>query len=181
MGLTGAETEWRKKPDHQGGFLLDGGVHFVAATRALLGESAKPTALSAYTTLLQEHLLPVDTVNSIWHTKSGVSGTFSISFGTTLSGSEYTVACEKGSVTVVRSKVTVREGEENENKFTVKDFPDRSNGVEAEVKAWAESIATGKPNPSQSPEQALADLEILEKMLKSGQGHGKTESLQYQI
>lgn len=23
------ETEWRKKPEYQGGFLLDGGVHFV--------------------------------------------------------------------------------------------------------------------------------------------------------
>ena len=30
------ETEWRKKPDYQGGFVLDGGVHFVAATRLLL-------------------------------------------------------------------------------------------------------------------------------------------------
>jgi predicted dehydrogenase len=175
------ETEWRKKPGYQGGFLLDGGVHFVAGTRLLLGESAKPTSLSAYTTLLQEHLPPVDTVNSIWQTKSGVSGTFSVSFGTTLSGSEYTVACEKGSVTIVRSKVTVREGEEKEGKFAEKDFPGEGSGVKAEVKAWAESIAAGKANPAQAPEEALADLEILEKMLKSGEGHGKTESLQFQV
>jgi predicted dehydrogenase len=181
VGLTGAETEWRKKPEYQGGFLLDGGVHFVAGTRILLGESAKPTALSAYTTLLQEHLPPVDTVNSIWQTKSGISGTFSVSFGTTLSGSEYTVACEKGSVTIVRSKVTVREGEEKEGKFTEKDFPEEGSGVKAEVKAWAESIAAGKANPGQAPEQALADLEILEKMLKSGEADGKTEALEYQI
>jgi predicted dehydrogenase len=181
VGLTGAETEWRKKPEYQGGFLLDGGVHFVAGTRILLGESAKPTALSAYTTLLQEHLPPVDTVNSIWQTKSGISGTFSVSYGTTLSGSEYTVACEKGSVSIVRSKVTVREGEEKASKFTEKDFPEEGSGVKAEVKAWAESIADGKANLGQAPEQALADLEILEKMLKSGEAQGKTESLQYQL
>lgn len=33
----------------------------------------------------------------------------------------------------------------------------------------------------QAPEQALADLEILEMMLKSGEGGGKSESLHYQI
>lgn len=176
-----AETEWRKKPEYQGGFLLDGGVHFIAGTRILLGDAARPTALSAYTSLLQNHLPPVDTVNSIWQTKSGISGTFSVSFGTTLSGSEYTVACEKGSVTIVKSKVTVREGEEKDGNFTESEFTWEESGVKQEVDAWAESIVVGKANPAQSPEQALADLEILEKMLKSGEGQGKTEALHYQI
>lgn len=175
------ETEWRKKPEYQGGFLLDGGVHFVAGTRLLLGESARPISVSAHTTLLQEHLPPVDTVDSVWKTKSGISGTFSVSFGTTLSGSEYTVACENGSVTIVRSKVTVREGEEKDGKYTEKDFLEEGSGVKPEVYAWGESIAAGKPNPGQAPEQALADLEVLEKMLKSGDGNGKPESLQYQL
>lgn len=161
--------------------MLDGGVHSVAGLRLLLGETAKPTALTAFTSLLQEHLPPVDTVNSVWHTKTGVSGTFSMSFGTTLSGSEFTVACENGSVTLSRSTVTVRQGEQKDDKSSVKEFKDEGNGVKQEVKAWAESIAGGKPNPRQSPEQALADLEILEKMLKSGEGHGKTESLQFQV
>lgn len=175
------ETAWRKKPEYQGGFLLDGGVHFVAGTRLLLGEDAKPIALTAYTTLLQEHLPPVDTVNSTWITKSGVSGTFSVSFGTTLSGSEYTIACEKGSVTIVRSKVTVREGEESAGKFTEKDFPGEGSGVKQEVAAWAKSILEGTPNLKQSPEEAFADLEILEKMLVSGEAQGKPQSLQFQV
>jgi len=174
-------TPWRTKPEYQGGFLLDGGVHSVAGLRLLLGETAKPTALTAFTTLLREHLPPVDTVNSVWHTKTGISGTFSMSFGTTLSGNEFTVACEKGSVTLARGKVTVRQGEQSDNKSSVKEFNDEGNGVKQEVKAWAESITDGKPNPHQSPEQALADVEILEKMLKSGEGHGKTESLQFQV
>lgn len=161
--------------------MLDGGVHFVAGTRLLLGEEAKPTALAAYTTLLQQHLPPVDTVNSVWHTKSGISGNFSVSFGTTLSGNEYTVACEKGSVTVTSGKVIVRQGEEKEGKFTEKEFKEEGSGVKQEVNAWAESLAAGKQNPKQAPEQALADLEILEKMLKSGEGYGKSESLQFQL
>jgi predicted dehydrogenase len=177
--LSGAETPWRTKPEYQGGFLLDGGVHSVAGIRLMLGEAAKPKALSAYTALLQAHLPPADTITSIWQTAAGVPGTFSMSFGTTLSGSEFTVACENGSVTVIGNKVTVRQGLGKDGNSTEKEFKDE--GVKNEVKAWAESIANGKLNPLQSPEQALADLEILEKMLKSGEGHGKTESLQFQV
>jgi len=156
-------------------------VHSTAGTRLLLGESAKPTALSAFTALLQEHLPPVDTVNSIWLTKSGISGTFSISYGTTFSGGEYSIAAEKGSVMIVGNTVTVRLGEEKQGNVTVTEFKDEGNGVKQEVAAWAQSIVNGTPDPKQSPEEALADLEILEKMLKSGEEHGKTETLEYQL
>ncbi|KIN06467.1 hypothetical protein OIDMADRAFT_155638 [Oidiodendron maius Zn] len=174
-------TAWRTKPDYQGGFTLDGGVHFVAGTRLLLGEEAKPTAVSAFTTLLQEHLPPVDTINAIWSTKSGISGTYSNSFGTTFSGSEYTIACEKGTVTIVGSKVIITEGEQKLGKSSEKEFPDEGNGVRQEVGAWAQALIDGVPNPRQSPEHALADLEILEKMLISGAEHGKVETLQFQV
>ncbi|EHL00420.1 hypothetical protein M7I_3706 [Glarea lozoyensis 74030] len=145
------------------------------------GEEATPTALTAFTTLLQEHLPPVDTVNSVWQTKTGISGTFSVSFGTTLSGSEYVIACEKGSVAVEFSKVTVRLGMEKDKKETVKEFKEEGAGVKQEVAAWAKSLSEGTPNPGQAPEQALADLEILEKMLKSGENQGAAQSLKYQL
>lgn len=177
------ETPWRKKPEYQGGFCLDGGIHFVAGTRLLLGEEAKPVSVSAYTTLLREHLPPVDTINAVWLTKSGVSGTWSNSFGTTLSGSEYTVACEKGSVSIVGQKVIVRQGEESEENVTEKDFKDsgEGNGTEQEVSAWAEGIVNGKVNPRQSPEEGLADLEIMEKMLRSGEAQGVPQKLELQV
>lgn len=156
-------------------------MHFIAGTRLLLGEEAKPTAISAFTTLLQPHLIPVDTINSTWITKSGISGTYSNSFGTTFSQTEYTVAAEKGTVTVSGPKVTVTEGEQKLGKSSVKEFPDEENGVRQEVAAWAQSILDGRPNLLQSPEEALADLEILEKMLKSGEAKGKVEELQLQV
>ena len=85
---------------------------------------------------------------------------------------EFTIAAEKGIVTIGGSKVTVKEGEE-----VVTEFKDDENGVKQEVGAWAQSIIDGKPDSRQSPEEALADLEILEKMLKSGENLGKTEHL----
>ncbi|CZT44143.1 related to dehydrogenases and related proteins [Rhynchosporium secalis] len=171
------ETAWRKKPEYQGGFLLDGGVHFIAGTRLLLGESARPTSLTAYTHQLQKHLPPVDTVDSIWQTRSGISGTFSVSFGTTLPGNGYTVACEKGTVNVTRGKVTVTlvEG----NKVTETDFSNEGSGVKQEVAAWAQGLVDGKPVSAQSPQEALVDLEILEKMLRSGEQNGQAQTLQY--
>ncbi|KAI0625980.1 NAD(P)-binding protein [Pyrenophora tritici-repentis] len=165
------EMEWRKKPEHQGGFLLDGGVHFVAATRLLLqGGGQKINKVSAFTAQLQEYLPPVDTLNATMQLGNGASGTLSISFGTTDTGSEYLVACEKGSVHVSRGKVIVtRDGKEAETK----EFPDKGNGVNQEIKAWAKSLEEGKRNEMQSPEEALKDLEILEVCLMSGEQGGK--------
>ena len=165
------ETEWRKKPDHQGGFVLDGGVHFVAATRLLLqGGGRKIKKVSAFTAQLQEHLPPVDTLNATMQLDNDASGTLSICFGTTDTGSEYLVACEKGSVHVARGKVTItKDGKDPETK----EFPDEGNGVNQEIKAWAKSLEQGKRNEMQSPEEALKDLEILESCLKSGEQGGK--------
>jgi len=171
------ETSWRKVPEYQGGFLLDGGVHFIAAMRQLLGPDVKMTKLSAFTAQLQPHLPPIDTANASVKLSNGSSGNIMMSFGTTFTGAEWTVACERGTVDVESEKVTVVEG----GKQSSKDFPDDGNGVTQEVKAWAESIVNGKPEPDQSPEQALADLETLEAMVKSGEADGRPIDLTLQI
>lgn len=167
-----AETEWRKTPTHQGGFLLDGGVHFVAGLRLLIGSDIV-TRLSAYTAQLQKHLPPVDTVNASLQLKSGATGNVSISFGTTLSGSEWTIGCEGGSVSVSSGSVTKtlhRQGlDVNIGKVTTvidgkeetKEIEDERSGVPPEVRKWGEALVAGKQNERQKPEEALADLELV--------------------
>lgn len=175
------ETAWRKTPDYQGGFLLDGGVHFVAGTRLLLGEKDKLTVASAQTAQLQPHLPPVDTMNAVLRTASGVSGTLSVSFGTTFDGpGEYKVACEKGTVLVSRGKVVVRRRGEagGETKEEVREFPEEGSGVKQEVAAWAESLVSGKRDEMQAPEEALKDLEVVEACLKSGEEGGRSIKLE---
>lgn len=163
------ETAWRKTPEYQGGFLLDGGVHFTAAARLLLS-ATKPDRIlrvSAFTRQLQEHLPPVDTVDAVFQSEQGVTGTFAVSFGTTTDAWEFTVACENGSVTVGRDVVTVREGGQREGKETVTRFADQGSGVKEEVKAWAEALAKGKQSgkveidPRQQPHEAMYDLETV--------------------
>ncbi|KAI9852205.1 MAG: hypothetical protein M1838_001442 [Thelocarpon superellum] len=166
------ETSWRKQPGYQGGFLLDGGVHFVAATRYLLGPSNAITRISAQTTQLQPHLPPVDTLDATLKLATGGTGTFSVSFGTTLPGWEYSIACEGGSVTVGPTEVTVRRGEGENQAESRKAFPNQGMGVKQEVKAWAEGLHCRRLDGAQTPLEALRDLEILELMLQSGEKNG---------
>ena len=170
-------TPWRKKPEHQGGFLLDGGVHFIAGMRLMLGEE-KLATISAFTQQLQEYLPPVDTVDASFRLSNGSTGTFSLSFGTTFEGREYAIACDKGTVTVDGDDVTIAPlGGEKQ----VVQKPDELGGVTQEVFAWAKSLVSGKQEERQKPEQALADLEILEAMLRSGENSGKPVELKHQI
>jgi predicted dehydrogenase len=166
------ETEWRKSPTHQGGFLLDGGVHFTAGLRLLLGSDNPLVSISAHTSQLQEHLPPVDTIEATAKAKNGAVGTISISFGTTHKGSEWTVACQDGIASVSGSKVTVKD------KTT--DVEDERSGVPPEVRFWGEGLSRGKANELQSPKEALADLEIIEACLRSGEQDGKTIQLECQ-
>lgn len=174
------ETPWRKTPEYQGGFLLDGGVHFIAGLRCLLGSEAKAASLSAFTAQHQSYLPPVDSADAVLKLKNGGQGTFSLSFGTTATGNEWAVACEGGEVIVepFEGKVTVKAKGETEGK--TEEAKDEFGGVKQEVFAWAKSIKEGKPDPKQSPEEALGDLEMLEAILKSGQRDGIPVNLYHQ-
>jgi predicted dehydrogenase len=163
---------WRKTPTHQGGFLLDGGVHFTAGIRMMLGKDNPLVSLSAHSAQLQKHLPPVDTVEGTAKSKQGTVGTISISFGTTHKGSEWAIGCESGSVSISGNKVTV-DGKTEE-------VQDERTGVPPEVRAWGEALAAGKVNERQSPEEALADLELIEAMLRSGEQDGVPIKLDHQ-
>ncbi|KIW64306.1 hypothetical protein PV04_09250 [Phialophora macrospora] len=166
------ETDWRKVPTHQGGFLLDGGVHFTAAIRMMMGKDNPLVSLSAHSAQLQKHLPPVDTVEGTAKSKHGTVGTISISFGTTHRGSEWAVGCENGFVSISGNKVTIDD--------KIEEIQDERTGVPTEVRAWGEALAAGKVNESQSPEEALADLELIEAMLRSGEQGGVPIKLEHQ-
>ncbi|KAI9785384.1 MAG: hypothetical protein M1839_000403 [Geoglossum umbratile] len=162
-----AKRGWK----YLGGLLLDSGIHDIAGMRLLLGPENPIDRVSAFTAQIRPHLPPTDTLDAIWKTKSGVTGTFSISFGTTLAGpSSYTVGCEQGSVSVRRDAVVVRaEGAPEERTVA---FPAQGWGVEREVADWARAVEAGERLPRLSPEEAYKDLVVLERMLESGERGG---------
>ncbi|KAK3291201.1 oxidoreductase-like protein [Chaetomium fimeti] len=162
-------TAWRKTPEHQGGFLLDGGVHFVAGLRFLLAAAGQEIKqLVGFSGLLDEKLIPVDTVHAAAITQDRKSGTIVISFGTEFkSGTELEIVTTKGVVSwnPVEVKTVTSQGEEK------KEFAS-SSGVTPEVAAFAEAITAGKISDLQSTQEALKDLEILQRLLESGAGEG---------
>jgi len=131
----------------------------MAGLRLLL--NAQPdneiTRLAAFTGQIKDFLPPVDNANVIMQTKSGISGTFQVSCGTSLRANEWTIACENGWIKIEGSKVTIsRDGKEE-----VKTVENERTGVPPEIKAWGEALAAGAVRPEQEPEAALADLELV--------------------
>lgn len=60
-------TPWRTIPDYQGGFLLDGGVHWAALLRTVLPTACCPVSLTAHKSLHRAHMLPHDTLVGLAH------------------------------------------------------------------------------------------------------------------
>lgn len=113
--------------------------------------------LSAFTNQLRDYLPPADTINAVLKTKSGVTGTFQLSVGTSFREDSWAVSCERGWITVEDSEVTIcRDGE-----VTKKTVQNERTGVPPEIRAWGEALAAGKVLKEQGPETALADLELV--------------------
>ncbi|KAK3342560.1 hypothetical protein B0H65DRAFT_223273 [Neurospora tetraspora] len=169
------KTEWRKVPSYQGGFLLDGGVHFIAGLRMLLSElNQEITHVAGFSALLEERLLPVDTVHAVALTNNGKSGTISMSFGTQFkSGLEIEVVTTQGSVYWNHNQVKTKtkEGEKT-------DEFEKSTGVKEEMVAFAKAIEKGETEKYQTPEEALRDLEVVQRLLESGEGKGVVKTVE---
>lgn len=159
------ETPWRKVPEYQGGFLLDGGVHQTAMIRFISGQEVVET--QGFARQVVPHLPPLDTLNAGILLNGGGTGTISMSFASIRSAAELTIIGTQGSFHLTESPdgfVLTLELVSGESRSEVVN----SKGVELEIKAFLEAIKTGKPEKRSSPEEALNDLAIIESMCKGG-------------
>lgn len=168
----------RQKPDYQGGFLLDGGIHYVAALRSLLEAAGQSiSTVRASTSLIEAGLAPLDTLNAHVTTTNKRNGTFNLSYG-----SKYRRECQirivttAGAVAVSPSQVTISTNDKRTTQEKTFRFPP-GNGLRKELMAFAENIYTREPNPRGSPEQAYYDLKLLQGMLESGEEGGAAKKI----
>ena len=141
--------------------------------RLLLGAiEDKIEQVIAYSTLLDDHLIPVDTIQAIAATKSGRSGTISLSFGTKFkSGLEIDIVTTKGALLWTPIKVQFTTASDSCDIINqVKEFV-YNNAVRTELKAFFYSLSKGSPDPLQTPLEALQDLAILQALLESAEGN----------
>ena len=92
------ETMWRKTPQYQGGFILDGGVHHIALVRYVSGQEIVET--KSFATQVAAHLPPLDTVNAAILLSGGGTGTLSFSFSSTKVGAELEFIGENGTLSI---------------------------------------------------------------------------------
>ncbi|KAL3482793.1 hypothetical protein BJX62DRAFT_231441 [Aspergillus germanicus] len=174
-------SDWRQKPKFQGGYLLDGGVHFAAVLRTLLAAvGQKVSRVSAHTTSLQAHLPPVDTVHAVLGTDQGRSGTYVSSVGIKAKRvMEFEVVTDKGSVIYrpFQTEIAVKQDEGSSEWVERSERAPLMWGVKEEVAAFADGILTGTLDSRLSTADALEDLRIVEAMLRSGEDQGKAVNI----
>lgn len=173
------ETSWRKTPDHQGGFLLDGGVHFVAGLRKIL--PSKISQISAFTRLNREYLPPLDTIHAILQLEDGSTGLFGVTFAASMGKYEIELMGQEGCITAnlgsgpESTVILTKDGKEERKTF--KDA--NRNAIFSEFMAFGKAVLEGKEDKNGDPEDALVDLAVLEFMLKSGEKKGQSLAFKY--
>jgi predicted dehydrogenase len=152
-------TEWRRSGAFPGGFLLDGGVHHVAAMRLVLGDIRE---VSAFVTQMHDDLPPADTLSATFRFDSGLLGAYSVTYTTAAPWpSALHIAGEQGAIRVHRGELQVTQ---NGATSSLKVMPGK--GVEWELAAFAAAIRRGAAHAN-TPEAALQDVAVVEAMLRA--------------
>ncbi len=162
-------TAWRRESAFQGGFILDGGVHQIAAIRLILGEI---TEVSAVVTQVRDDLPPADTLNAALRFESGLTGMFSVTYAAPtpwpnmlhIAGDQGALRIQPGEIEISTASGTSRT-----------DRTDRA-GVEGEFAAFAAAIREGVPHRN-APEQGMQDVAVIEAMLRSAES-GRRERVE---
>ncbi|OCH90165.1 oxidoreductase family protein [Obba rivulosa] len=175
-------TPWRTVPDYQGGFLLDGGVHTIAALRILLPSPLQ--TLSGFASLAKDYLAPHDTINAAVQTSDGAHGLVELTWGAptpsraanaagglTVTGTKGWLAINQvqaGGGSVLRTTVyqlqTDADGKEVGETEEV--IEKRVMGVEVEIGSFLDAVA-GTDDGIGSPRGALSDVAFIEAALNS--------------
>ena len=153
-----AVTTWRAKPDYNGSFVLDGGIHFVALLRTVIGGD-----VSDIVSLYDEKSFVEVGACGACRMGSAV-GSFNIKYGAFLS-----VVCrldvywDDAIMSIIQLKGVGYEvsmtGKET------KSFP--LHGIQEEFRLWLDALGGGDKSALDdvlSPEEGLKDLLIVEKM-----------------
>lgn len=161
-------TEWRRSGTFMGGFLLDGGVHHVAALRLIAGEIA---AVSAFAAANRPDLPPADTLAAALRFASGALGSYTVTFALEYTGPhpDLTLVGERGVLAVSRTGLTMTTAAGSQHQAL------SSRAVEREYSAFADAVQHGIPHRN-TPQAALVDVQVIDALLTAART-GQTQML----
>ncbi|KMT14433.1 hypothetical protein BVRB_4g072110 [Beta vulgaris subsp. vulgaris] len=168
-------SSWRR--NFNGGFILDMGVHMIAALRMLVGCEMK--SVSALTTHVDTTLPPPDNISSTYQLENGCPGIFVMAVSTRSPKTFWRVVGLKGTVQIERGNIDGRHGY-LVSKFNVDGQCTSSfhpfSGVTEELKTFLHDISEAsnnhKPDRRLSYVEGARDVAVLEAMLESGMKGG---------
>lgn len=162
-------TSWRRSPDFPGGFLMDGGVHHIAALRQILSEIRLVSAFSAQ---MRDDLPPADTLTASLKFDSGLIGSYNISYaGGAGVPNLLWILGEHGVLRVDRGILEiVVNGQARQIPFV------DNKSINEELLAFAQAVREGTPHRN-SPQEAAQDVAVIEAMLRSAET-GKPEQVE---
>ncbi|KAG5732636.1 hypothetical protein E4T56_gene16758 [Termitomyces sp. T112] len=167
-------TPWRTVPDYQGGFLLDGGVHTIAALRTVL--PSRLTHLTGFASLNKDYLAPHDTIHVVVRSGTEFHGTAELTWAAptksrpttdmfliTGTGGWVSLNMVGGVWKVLIKSVDGKTGQEKEE---VSEY--EMQGVRLEIDAFLGAIE-GKTDALTigDPLEALRDIAFIQASLKS--------------
>lgn len=159
-------TKWRQKHKHPGGFLLDAGVHNIAAIRMILGDFKSGNALIKS---VNPKIGTFDTTAFQFELKNGIIGLYNLCFS--VNGhweDKLLIFGDKGSIEI-NTNILILKQEGKEDK--TEDLTD-GHGYDAEFTDFYYAIVKGT-KVDYSFKEAYRDMEIALGALKSAKNNRK--------
>ncbi len=163
-------TAWRRDGSHPGGLMLDGGVHFVAGLRMVLGDI---DSIQAHQHHARADLPAPDTLTATLRMVNGLVGTFAVTYAVGVPWmTSLTIAGTEGTLQVNRDTYALYQSD------TITEQADSAgDGVAAEWAAFTDIIRAGKPSLAHLYD-ALQDLALVEALLSAAHHGAITRPIQ---
>jgi predicted dehydrogenase len=159
-----AQTRWRTEHVFPGGYVMDGGVHFVHVLQMLAGPIQ---SVKAETRSLDPRLGKVDSAFALLTHRSGVLSSLNMSWQTQMTQpTPLLVFGEKASLAVSEEKI-LRKGNESEEVKEI--FFEREDDYYLQFIEFHEAV-TGNRAPSVSTESCAHDVEVILAILEAARG-----------
>ncbi|MCF8260938.1 MAG: Gfo/Idh/MocA family oxidoreductase [Melioribacteraceae bacterium] len=157
-------TKWRQNHKYPGGFMLDAGVHNIAAIRMILGDFKFG---NAQITSINNKIGEVDTMVFQFQLKNGILGTYNLYFS--VNGhweDKLLIFGHKGSIEINTNRLTLkREGREDKTE----DLAD-GHGYDTEFTDFYNAIVKGT-KVNYSFKEAFRDMEIVLGALRAAENN----------
>ena len=151
-------TAWRLKNQYPGGYVMDGGIHNVAAIRLLFGELE---TYKAQVRSVNPEIGTIDTLNSLFTLQGGITGQLNLSFSANgYSENRLVILGSKGTILFENDSVEVKSSHEVILSNTFDFFDSYRNQFDD----FYTCIRTGK-KPVSTFAQGVSDLEFMMQLI----------------